>query len=121
CPHPDEREPVMTAATASASRPAGHVGRPAPRAFGKLAWTETKLFLREPLSAFFAIAFPAILVVVLGNVLPGFLEPSDDIGGRRPLDFYLPIVMALAIATVTMISLLSVLAAYRERGVLRRL
>ncbi|HLT09410.1 MAG TPA: ABC transporter permease [Micromonosporaceae bacterium] len=106
----------MTAAITTANRTAG-----APRMLGKLVWTETKLFLREPVSAFFAIAFPAVLVVVLGKALPGFLEPAEDIGGRRPIDIYLPIVMALAIATVTMISLLSVLTAYRERGVLRRL
>lgn len=87
----------------------------------KLIRVESKLFLREPVSAFFAIVFPALLVVVLGVAIPGFREPSEDIGGRRPVDLYLPIVLALAIATVTMVSLLSVLAAYRERGVLRRL
>ena len=65
--------------------------------------------------------FPALLVIVLGAAIPGFREPSDDLGGRRPIDIYLPIVLALAIATVTMVSLLNVLAAYRERGVLRRL
>jgi ABC-2 type transport system permease protein len=87
----------------------------------KLIQVESKLFGREPISAFFAVIFPALLVVVLGLAIPGFREPSEDIGGRRPVDLYLPIVLALAIATVTMVSLLSVLAAYRERGVLRRL
>ena len=87
----------------------------------KLIGVESKLFLREPVPAFFAIVFPALLVVVLGVAIPGFREPSEDIGGARPVDLYLPIVLALAIATVTMVSLLSVLAAYRERGVLRRL
>jgi ABC-2 type transport system permease protein len=91
------------------------------RALGKLIITESKLYLREPIGAFFGIAFPAILALVLGSAIPGFTDPSDDIGGRRPIDFYLPIVFALAIATISMVTLLNVLAAYREKGVLRRL
>jgi ABC-2 type transport system permease protein len=91
------------------------------RALGKLITTESKLYLREPIGAFFGIAFPAILLLVLGSAIPGFTEPSDDIGGQRPIDIYLPIVLALAIATISMVTLLSVLAAYREKGVLRRL
>lgn len=82
---------------------------------------ETKLFLREPVGAFFGIAFPAVLVLVLGSAIPAFAEPSADLGGRRLIDVYLPVVLALAIATVTMITLLNTLAVYRERGVLRRL
>jgi ABC-2 type transport system permease protein len=90
-------------------------------ALAKLSFTESKLFLREPVGAFFAVAFPAILVLVLGSAMPGFTEPSPDIGGQRPIDLYLPITLALAIATVSMVTLLSALAAYREKGVLRRL
>jgi len=90
-------------------------------ALRKLTVTESKLFLREPIGAFFGVAFPAVLVLVLGSAIPGFTAPRDDIGGRRPIDIYLPIVLALAIATITMVTLLGVLAAYRERGVLRRL
>ena len=83
--------------------------------------TETRLFLREPLAVFFGIAFPSVLLLVLGTAIPGFTAPTDDLGGRRPIDLYLPIVMALAIATVTMVTLLTGLSTYRERGVLRRL
>jgi len=90
-------------------------------ALGKLVVTESKLFVREPVAAFFAIAFPAVLIAVLGSALPGFTDPAEEMGGRRPIDVYLPITLALAIATVCMVTLLGVLAAYRERGVLRRL
>ena len=83
--------------------------------------TEFKLFVREPLGSFFALVFPAVLIAVLGSALPGFTDPAPELGGRRPIDVYLPITLALAIATVTMITLLGVLSAYRERGVLRRL
>lgn len=53
--------------------------------------------------------------------MPGFREPADELDGRRPMEVYLPITMTLAIATVTMVTLVSVVASYRERGVLRRL
>ncbi len=82
---------------------------------------EAKLFLRDPVGSFFAVAFPAVLIVVLGLAIPGFRDPTEDIGGRRPVDAYLPVLIALAIATVTMVTLLNVLSSYRERGVLRRL
>src|SRR5690348_1382273 len=87
----------------------------------RLITTEAKLYVREPLAAFFGILFPSVLLLVLGNAIPGFTQPADDLGGRRPIDIYLPIVLALAIATVTMVTLLGTLALYRERGVLRRL
>jgi ABC-2 type transport system permease protein len=90
-------------------------------ALRKMTWIEAKLFLREPVGAFFGVAFPALLIVVLGSVMPGFLDPSAELGGRRPVDNYLPITMTLAIGTVAMVTLLGVLAGYRERGVLRRL
>jgi ABC-2 type transport system permease protein len=91
------------------------------KALAKLIVTEAKLFVREPLGAFFGIVFPAVLIAVLGNVIPGFTEPAEEMGGRRPIDLYLPITLTLAIATVSMVTLLGVLSAYRESGVLRRL
>lgn len=87
----------------------------------RLAGSEARLFLREPMSVFFALAFPAVLVVVMGNAIPAFSEPSADFGGELPINLYLPIVLALAVGTVTMTSLLTVLSQYRERGVLKRL
>jgi ABC-2 type transport system permease protein len=91
------------------------------KALPKLIAVETKLYYREPVGAFFSIIFPGVLIVVLGLAIPGFRQPADDIGGRRPVDVYFPVLMSLAIVTVTMVALLNVLALYRERGVLRRL
>ena len=91
------------------------------KALAQLTGTESKLFVREPVGSFFAIVFPAVLIAVLGSVLPGFTDPAAEMGGRRPIDVYLPVTLALAIATVCVITLLGVLSAYREKGVLRRL
>ncbi|MGC4806961.1 ABC transporter permease [Micromonospora sp. DT233] len=90
-------------------------------ALSKIIRVEAKLFLRDPTGAFFAIAFPALLILVLGLAMPGFREPVDELDGLVPMEIYVPITMALAIATVTMVTLLTVVANYRERGVLRRL
>ncbi|MGW1061494.1 ABC transporter permease [Micromonospora rubida] len=90
-------------------------------ALAKIIRVEAKLFLRDPVGAFFAIAFPALLLLVLGLAMPGFREPTDELDGRLPMEVYLPITMTLAIATVTMVTLLGVVGSYRERGVLRRL
>jgi ABC-2 type transport system permease protein len=91
------------------------------KALTALVATESKLFLREWLGAFFALLFPAVLVLALGSAIPGFKEPDPDLGGARGIDIYLPITLALAIATVTMVSLLNGLTTYREKGILRRL
>ena len=38
------------------------------KAFGKLAWTGFKLFLREPAAFFFTLVFPALLLVLFGAI-----------------------------------------------------
>jgi ABC-2 type transport system permease protein len=86
----------------------------------QLARTEWKLFLREPMVVFFAVAFPAVLVAILGSV-KGFRQPTADLGGSRVIDIYVPISVLLALAILALQYTPSVLATYRERGVLRRL
>ncbi len=87
------------------------------RAFAKLTWIEMKLFAREPLALIFTFAFP--LVVLL--TLVGSFEPNDPaFGGVRPSDYYLASYVAVVIGAVGLVFLPVHLAAYRERGVLRR-
>jgi ABC-2 type transport system permease protein len=90
------------------------------RVFGKLVQSELRLFLREPLLAFFGIAFPIVLVIILGSI-PAFREPSPGLGGLRVIDLYVPITVALVLAMLGLQSTPVVLATYREKGVLRRL
>jgi ABC-2 type transport system permease protein len=89
-------------------------------ALTKLTATETRLFLREPIVVFFAVAFAPILLVILGLV-PSMREPVADLGGLRMIDLYLPIVVALGIALFALSGLAPLFASYREKGVLRRL
>lgn len=90
------------------------------RVFTKLTLTELRLFLREPISAFFVLLFPTLLVVILGSI-PSFREPSADLGGARVIDLYVGIAIILALAMVAIQVAPTMLATYRERGVLRRL
>jgi ABC-2 type transport system permease protein len=86
----------------------------------KLTMTETRLFFREPLAVSFALAFPPLLLVILGSV-PSFRRPDPDLGGARLINLYAPIVIALAIATLALSGLPQWLATYREKGILRRM
>lgn len=90
-------------------------------ALRKLTTVEAKLFGREPMAVFWGLAFPALLLLVIGLFFPGARTPSPDLGGFRLVDLYAPIVLALALATLAFVTLPVILATYRERGVLRRL
>ena len=89
-------------------------------ALSRMTWNEMKLFLREPFGVFFAVLFPTLLVVILGSI-PGFREPSKDLGGVRVIDLYVPISIALSLALLALTALPSYLGTYREKGILRRL
>jgi ABC-2 type transport system permease protein len=89
-------------------------------ALSKLIRTELMLFVREPIGVFFAVAFPAILVGILGSI-PSFRTPDPGVGGLRVIDLYVPIGLALALAMVALQFMPAILAGYRERGVLRRM
>ncbi|MDY7086486.1 MAG: ABC transporter permease [Actinomycetota bacterium] len=89
------------------------------RVFAKLTLTELRLFLREPVAAFFVLLFPTVLVIILGSV-PSFRRTNEDYGAR-PIDLYVGIAVILTLAMAAIQVTPAVLALYRERGVLRRL
>jgi ABC-2 type transport system permease protein len=88
----------------------------------QLLLSETKLFLREPVTVFFAVVFPVVLLLVLGNSIPGFKNPDPNFGGERAVDGFLTgMMILLSVMTLAVSVLPSVLVSYRERGVLRRM
>jgi ABC-2 type transport system permease protein len=89
-------------------------------ALWKLTATETRLFLREPTLVFFAVAFPAVLLAILGSV-PSFRRPDQDLGGARVIDLYVPVITAMALGVFALNGLSQLFASYREQGVLRRM
>lgn len=82
--------------------------------------TETRLFTREIGAIFWIIAFPVLLLVVLG-LIPAFREPSADLGGARLVDLYVPINILLSMIMAAIMAMPPVVFGYRESGVLRRL
>ncbi|WP_406863233.1 ABC transporter permease [Streptomyces sp. HUAS MG47] len=81
---------------------------------------EARLFTREPAALFWILAFPTLLLVVIGCI-PVFREPSPDLGGLRTVDLYVPIAILLATITSAIQSMPPLLTGYRERGILRRM
>ncbi|MCI0440299.1 MAG: ABC transporter permease [Chloroflexi bacterium] len=89
------------------------------RMLAKLTWVELKLFVREPLTVVFSLAFPLILFLVLAEVFGNEADP-EVYRGVGAIDFYVPAYIGLVIASVGIIGIPVHLAAYREAGVLRR-
>ncbi|CAM3326441.1 ABC transporter permease [Kibdelosporangium persicum] len=112
---------VMDKAQETSHTPAAVPGRGGNVLTGlrKLTGSEFRLMLRDPGLAF-VMSIPVLLVVVFGS-LPSTGSPSPDFGGRRFIDFYLPPIITMVIGMMALNALTSVLASYRERGILRRL
>jgi len=82
---------------------------------------ELKLVIREPITLVFALAMPLVMLVVLGEVFGNTPDPEEDIfRGVGAMDFYVPAYVGLTLASIGVVALPVHLAAYRERGVLRR-
>jgi len=90
-------------------------------ALRKLTSTEFKLFARERAGPIWGVAFPLLLLIIFGSI-PGFRSPvSKALPGVSILDAYVPILIAFVLAMLALNVLPSVLAGYREKGILRRL
>ncbi len=89
------------------------------RAFLKYTWTEIKLFLREPIGAFFTLLFPLLMLFLFGAIYGN--EPSPLFNGYGTVDISIPAYTALIIATTGLLGLTITMSSYRENGILRRL
>lgn len=85
----------------------------------KLTWVELKLFLREPMAAFFTLAFPLMMLFLFGSIYGN--APSHFFGGFGSVDISVPGYTSMIIATTGLMSLSISMASYREQGILRRL
>lgn len=106
-------------ATPTAAPPAAAPRTARRRPFARLLATELRLFVREPMALFWGLAFPVILLVILG--VAGSSKPDKALGGVKFIVVYTPIVMVLALAILSLNALPAVLASYRDKGYLRRL
>lgn len=87
-------------------------------ALRNLIITEARLLVREVVPLLWGVAFPIVLLSVMGGFSHG---PDKSLGGLSLVATYEPIMIAFTIATFALQGLAPVLAGYRERGILRRL
>ena len=86
----------------------------------KLTWLEIKIFVREPLGAFGSILFPVLVYVVAGRLLGGRVTPSS-IPVATFVRVGLPVLASVLISLSGVLSLVTIIAIYREGGILKRL
>ena len=87
-------------------------------AFRNLVAVEAKLLVREVVPLLWGVGFPMILLSVMGAFSHG---PEKSLGGFSLVASYEPILIAFTCSTFALQGLPTVLAGYRERGILRRL
>ena len=85
----------------------------------KMTWMEAKLFLREPIGAFFTLVFPLMMLFLFGSIYGN--KPTPMFDGRGTIDISIPAYTAMIIATTGLMAITITLATYRENGILRRL
>ena len=86
-----------------------------------LTRTQAKVFLREPVVVVFGLAFPAVLLLVIGHVFPGATQVNAELGNRSLVEIYAPATAVMALLTLGIAMLPQALGLDRERGILRRL
>jgi len=85
-----------------------------------LTWLETKIFVREPLGVIGTVGIPVLLFVLLGDMV------GDELGSgsarlQRYVSVDVPVLGAMLITVNAVLSLLTIIAIYREGGILKRL
>lgn len=88
------------------------------RAFSRLSLTALRLYLREPIAAFFTMAFPTLLLVLFGSIYGN--TPTPLLGGHGTIDVSIPSYTGLILTTVALMNIPITTSTYRELGVLRR-
>ena len=88
--------------------------------FSRLAYVETKLFLRETAAAIAVFGLPVALVIGFG-LIPGFGDPQKSLSGQIGTEYIASIGVAIVLATLGLNGVPMVIGQYRQRGVLRRM
>jgi ABC-2 type transport system permease protein len=90
------------------------------RGLWRLTWLEIKIFVREPLGLIGTVGIPVLVYLGLGRLLgPRAGRVSADV--PRFVSVELPVLSSLLIAASAVLSLVAIIAIYREGGILKRL
>src|SRR6202166_292234 len=90
------------------------------RGLWKLTWIEIKIFLREPLGAFGTIGIPVLVFLIVGRMV-GHKLPPASLATSNFIGVGLPVLASVLIAVGAVLSLVTIIAIYREGGILKRL
>jgi ABC-2 type transport system permease protein len=90
------------------------------RGLWRLTWLEIKIFMREPLGLIGTVGVPVLVFVVLARAA-GPLVRTGAPELPRFVSVDLPIFASLLVAASAVLSLVVVVAIYREGGILKRL
>ena len=94
--------------------------RPSARSLRRLVATEAKLAYRVPVGLVLGVVVPVLLLVIFG-LSPGFKKPVNPHTTITFMDDYVPVLMALTLALIGLVSLPVPMVMNRERKYLRRL
>ena len=84
----------------------------------RLIRTELKLVRRDPLVLTFVLVFPIVTMLIIGGAFG--TKPDPAFAGQNPSHWYVASYFTVVIASTGLVMLPVHLAAYRERGVIRR-
>ncbi len=89
------------------------------RGLWRLTWIEVKIFVREPLGLIGTVFIPVIVFVVLGRLLGGRADVASRATGFMRVE--LPVLASILVSLSAVMSLVTIVAIYREGGILKRL
>lgn len=90
------------------------------RGLWRLTWLEIKIFVREPLGVLGTVGVPVVIFVLFSRLVASRVRPGSS---AVPPVFAadLPILASILIAVSALLSLVTIIAIYRENGILKRL
>ena len=91
-----------------------------PRGLVALTWLEIKIFIREPLGVFGSVFVPVFMFVIISRLFGSSLTGTPT-GARGLVGADLVVFGALLLAISAVLSLVTIIAIYRESGILKRL
>jgi len=90
------------------------------RGLAALTWLEIKIFIREPLGVIGSVFVPLFVFLVIGRTFGAQMTGADR-GARGLVGVNLAVFAALLISISAVLSLVTIIAIYREGGILKRL
>ncbi len=90
------------------------------RGLWRLVWLELKIFFREPMGAFGTVVAPVLVLILFGRI-GTYVIPRSQAAASSFFKIDVPVFVSILIAINAVVSLVAIMAIYRESGILKRL